>query len=515
MASHLMQSHEKAVERIAVSVKDFNARNEPFRIFHGSTNSTRQGLQDRTNVVDISELCRIISIDAESRLALVEPNVPMDRLIETTLKHELVPPVVMEFPGITVGGGYAGTGGESSSFKYGFFNETVNRAEFILGNGDIVLATANDYADLLHGASGAVGSLGITTMLEVQLIAAKEFVKTTYYPVRSVKEAIEKLEAASSNHSLDYLDGILFRPDYGAIVTGEMTNGCPAGVHIQTFSHPSDPWYYLHVRESCSRAEAPVTDYIPLAEYLFRYDRGGFWVGESAFEYFKFPFTRFTRWWLDDFLHTRMLYEALHGSNQSRDYVVQDVAMPFFKAVEFIDYTTNTFDIWPLWLCPLRQARTPTFHPHALARTGDGKVPYLLLNVGLWGFGPKNHDTFIAQNLELERKLPDFGAMKWLYAHTYYTQDEFWKIYDKSWYDNLREKYHSNSLPNVWQKVTIDPQVQQMALQTSWSSWLLQLWPLGGLWGLVKAIQSQQYQLARRSQWRYRRGSGRPETKDE
>ncbi|KAL9058014.1 MAG: hypothetical protein Q9162_002006 [Coniocarpon cinnabarinum] len=364
----------------------------------------------------------------------------------------------MEFPGITVGGGYAGTGGESSSFKYGFFNETVNRAEFILGNGDIVLATANDYADLLHGASGAVGSLGITTMLEVQLIAAKEFVKTTYYPVRSVKEAIEKLEAASSNHSLDYLDGILFRPDYGAIVTG---------------------------------------------------------VGESAFEYFKFPFTRFTRWWLDDFLHTRMLYEALHGSNQSRDYVVQDVAMPFFKAVEFIDYTTNTFDIWPLWLCPLRQARTPTFHPHALARTGDGKVPDLLLNVGLWGFGPKNHDTFIAQNLELERKLPDFGAMKWLYAHTYYTQDEFWKIYDKSWYDNLREKYHSNSLPNVWQKVTIDPQVQQMALQTSWSSWLLQLWPLGGLWGLVKAIQSQQYQLARRSQWRYRRGSGRPETKDE
>ncbi|TGO44708.1 hypothetical protein BCON_0472g00040 [Botryotinia convoluta] len=28
-------------------------------------------------------------------LALVEPNVPMDRLIEATLKHGLIPPVVM------------------------------------------------------------------------------------------------------------------------------------------------------------------------------------------------------------------------------------------------------------------------------------------------------------------------------------------------------------------------------------------------------------------------------------
>jgi delta24-sterol reductase len=38
----------------------------------------------------------------------------MDRLVQTTLKYGLIPPVVMELPGITVGGGYAGTPGESS-----------------------------------------------------------------------------------------------------------------------------------------------------------------------------------------------------------------------------------------------------------------------------------------------------------------------------------------------------------------------------------------------------------------
>lgn len=41
----------------------------------------------------------------------------MDALVEATVKHGLVPPVVPEFPGITVGGAYNGTGGESSSFR--------------------------------------------------------------------------------------------------------------------------------------------------------------------------------------------------------------------------------------------------------------------------------------------------------------------------------------------------------------------------------------------------------------
>jgi FAD/FMN-containing dehydrogenase len=58
----------------------------------------------------------------------------MDKLVEATLEYGLIPPVVMEFPGITVGGGYAGSAGESSSFKYGYFDQTVNSVEIVLAN---------------------------------------------------------------------------------------------------------------------------------------------------------------------------------------------------------------------------------------------------------------------------------------------------------------------------------------------------------------------------------------------
>lgn len=130
-----MDRHRKDVATIAVQVKHFLERGESFRINHGSTNSTRQSVLERSRTIDISHLKHVINVNEELRTILVEPNVPMDRLAETSLKYGLIPPVVMEFPGITAGGGYAGTSGESSSFKHGFFDRTVNFIEMVLANG--------------------------------------------------------------------------------------------------------------------------------------------------------------------------------------------------------------------------------------------------------------------------------------------------------------------------------------------------------------------------------------------
>ena len=501
-----MQSHRIAVEKIAASVQYYFKRREPFRIYHGSTNSTRQTMHRRENMVDISALSRVLKIDVNARTALVQPNVPMDRLVESTLKHGLIPPVVMEFPGITAGGGFAGTGGESSSFKYGYFNETVNSIELVLGNGDVVAASKKERSDLFYGASGAVGSLGITTLLEIQLIQAKKYVIATYYPVRSIAEAIKKLREETLHPTLDYVDGILFSKEHGVVVTGHLTDDIPASAKVQRFSDANDPWYYLHVQEKTLRSVEPVVEYIPLAEYLFRYDRGGFWVGASAFEYFKFPFNRFTRWFLDDFMHTRMLYRALHASGQSRNYIVQDLALPFSTVENFIDYTIDSLGIWPLWLCPLRQTRLPTLHPHSAETEADGQTPVPMLNVGLWGFGPAQDDEFIAKNRELEHKLREFGGMKWLYAHTYYKESEFWELFDRQWYDSLRRKYHAETLPSVWHKVHVDTNARRYAADSSWGKWALQFWPLGGLWGIRKAIESGEYLIARNSTWKARGG---------
>ncbi|KEY70779.1 hypothetical protein S7711_03274 [Stachybotrys chartarum IBT 7711] len=508
-----MERHKQAVSRIAAAVRGFFERKEPYRIFHGSTNSTRPRPAPGHGLVDISALGGVLAVNRAARTALVEPNVPMDRLVEHTLRHGLVPPVVMEFPGITAGGGFAGTAGESSSFRHGFFNDTVNYVEMVLGNGDVVTASPQERPDLFRGAAGAVGTLGVTTLMELQLIEAKKFVETTYHRTSSVAEAIAKIRAETADPRNDYVDGILFSKDHGVIVTGRMTDDKPAGTDVQTFSGAWDPWFFMHAQDR-TRAATSSVDYVPLAEYLFRYDRAGFWVGRAAFGYFSFvPFTRFFRWLLDDFMHTRMMYRALHGSGESARFVVQDLGLPYKTAEQFIDYTADKFGIWPLWLCPLKQTLPPTFHPHTgeteTTPNPNGGAPVEsakeILNIGLWGWGPVDHDSFVAKNRALEDKLVELGGMKWLYAHTYYSEDEFWRLYDKPWYDALREKYHATTLPTVYNKVKIDVEAAKRK-RAHWRQSVKSLWPIGGLYGIWKSILSRDYFLHRNAEWKFKRG---------
>lgn len=499
--SPLMDSHRENVKNVSAAVRHFYKTKEKFRIFHGSTNSTRPHNHDK--IVDTSALSKIIKIDTQKQTILVEPNVPMDRLVEETLKYGLVPPVVMEFPGITVGGGYAGTSGESSSFKHGFFNRTINYVEMVLANGDVVICSDTEKPDLFHGAAGAVGSLGVTTLVEIQLKAAKKFVETTYHPISSMSEAIEKIERVTLDHDLDYVDGILFSKDCGAIITGHLTDNPRLDAPVQCFSAAKDPWFYLHVKDIITKRVGPVTEAIPLAEYLFRYDRGGFWVGAFAFKYFKMPFNSFTRWLLDDFLHTRMMYTALHASGQSKNFIVQDLALPYSTAEQFVDYTENMFGIYPLWLCPLRQSPLPTMHPHSQREIeADGKKLKPLLNIGLWGQGPTSYDESTKVNRDLEQKLKELGGMKWLYAHTYYSEEEFWDLFNREWYDSLREKYDATSLPSVYEKVKVHVDAMKLDGKSSFWRSLLSTWPINGFYGIKKAVDSGSYLEARKSAWR-------------
>lgn len=523
-----MERHRALVQKISSTVRAFYAAKEPYRIFHGSTNSTRpQPHGSRARVVDISALRDVLSVDAARRTALVEPNVPMDRLVESTLRHGLVPPVVMEFPGITAGGGFAGTAGESSSFKHGFFDDTVASVELVLPDGEVVTAVnpntpagaGGKYADLFRGAAGAVGTLGVTTLLELNLVQAKKFVRTRYRRTGSVAEAVAAVKEETARAENDYVDGILFSKDHGVVITGQMTDEKPASAPVRTFSRARDPWFYMHVQERTATTAATAQgtedqdEYIPLAEYLFRYDRAGFWVGRAGWTYFKLvPFNRLTRWFLDDFMHTRMLYRALHGSGESARFVVQDIAVPFATAPGLVDYTADELGIWPLWLCPLRRRAPPTFHPStttpAASNGAEGQAKQeeqeddMMLNIGVWGWGPSDRGEFVAANRALEAKVRELGGMKWLYAHTYYDEPEFWDMYGgRGWYDSLRAKYKADEagLPTVYDKVKVDLDKTKAA-----GGGIKGVWPFGGIYGIYKSIKSRDYTLHRNAGWKWK-----------
>ncbi|KAI1497780.1 hypothetical protein F5X99DRAFT_355005 [Biscogniauxia marginata] len=497
-----MEDHDAAVSVIAERVKQFYTRREPFRLYHGSTNSTRAVQKDRNNIIDTSKLNHVLGIDKANKTALVEPNVPMDKLVDATLQQGLVPLVVMEFPGITAGGGFSGSAGESSSCRHGPFDSTVNSIEIVLPTGEVSRTSqSGDKPDLFWGAASAFGTLGIVTLLEIQLRDAKSFVELTHYPVSSFSKASEKLQAEVADATTDFVDGIAFSSESFVVCSGRLVDTIPEKTKPRKYLGRRDPWFYLDVQKRTTGASEPVTDYVPLVDYLFRWDRGGFWVASYAYRYFFTPFNRVTRQVLDSFMHARVMYHALHKSGLSDTYIIQDVGVPFKSAEEFYKWLHETLNIYPMWLCPLRLRRDAPDSAYGLhADFADPNSPEFMLNFGVWGPGPGEYGELVRLNRLIEQKVHELGGKKTLYAQAYYTEDEFWETYNRPAYDSVRTKYHAAHLPSVYDKVNVDEDAKSKTREQSrMPSALRNVRPFQGLYGVYKAWRGGDYLLQKKA----------------
>lgn len=494
-----MDAHAAEVAQIADRVRSFQRTSTPFRIYHGSTLSTRESARRRDQIIDTSNLNHVLQFDKQEKTVLVEPNVPMDALVDATLREGLLPKVVMELPNITVGGGFAGTSGESSSFRYGLFDRTIRAIEVVLGNGDVLWATGerdNPHRDLFFACAGSCGSLGVVTLLEMELIDAKPYVELEYRAVGSVKEAVDVLQEAEQDPSIDYIDGILYSMASGVVMLGRLQTEALPG-RIQTFDKASDPWLYLHAEELLNRikdGEKSYVESVPVKSYFFRYDRGVFWSGLRAFKYFCTPFNAITRYLLDPYMYSRTMVHALHRSGLSSQTIIQDLAVPYESAEAFVKWTDERTGLWPLWLCPVKPS------PQDERSFSMGELissEKTLLDIGIWGMGPKDTRQFIKLNRDFEAKVAELGGLKCLYAHSYYTEDEFWRIYDEKKYSDLRRRYHADSLPSIYDKVKVDLQgvagSKTTQKQETWSEWtsrnFWETWPFGGLYGVASATK--------------------------
>jgi delta24-sterol reductase len=365
----------------------------------------------------------------------------------------------------------------------------------ILGNGDVIWASAEEHRDLFFTAAGSCGSLGVITLLELELIDARSNVELQYIPVTSTQDAVQQLRQYQEDPEVNYMDGIMYSITSGVIMIGRLTDNAIPG-RIQRFDRASDPWFYMHAENILKKIEADKFDYretIPVQTYLFRYDRGVFWSGLRAFKYFVTPFNRITRFLLDPFMYSRTMVHALHRSGIASRTIIQDYGVPYDAAEEFVRWTDERTGIWPLWLCPVKSA------PQGERSFSQGNIikDDILLDIGIWDMGPAEPHAFIKLNRDFEAKVTELGGMKCLYAHAYYTEQEFWNIYDEKKYKELRSEYHAGSLPSVYDKVKVDLQgiagEKSERKPESWNEWAYNrfwnTWPLGGLYGVASATK--------------------------
>lgn len=464
--------HSQKVKRLQEQLHSIRLQKIPITLRRGFGRShTTRSQTYKTNArhLDFKALDQVIHVDLQKRIAWVEPGVTMEKLVKATLSHGLIPPVVPEFKGITVGGAIMGGAAESGSHRWGSFNDACSSYEILCGDGSVLHASADQHPDLFYGISCSYGSLGALLSAEVQLVPAHPFVHLRYSTFSNPKAAISFLRKAIGTS--DFLDGIAFAKDKIVIIEGTMTS---SRGNLPLFK-PSifSPWYFQHVKELNVSEET-----MPLEDYLFRYDQGAFWMGAYLFRpalLARFLGQGVLRLWkskdhfteaeveklhrvpdLNLFLRagfhlamtSKNLWKLLHLAEKwvQERMVIQDFCIPEGNALHFFEEALKDPGTFPLWLCPIKGTRSPqVFAPHVLGDDGTH-----VINVGIYGipsyFAPI---SMITRGLEL--KANDLGGKKVLYSCSYYTPNEFWKIYPKKEYEALREK---TSAKGVWLDIT-------------------------------------------------------------
>ena len=472
----MLNSHFQRVEKVRSQI--LNRGNAKIAL---STRG-RVGHCVRTNswknncwLIDVSQLNHILSIDEENLRCIIEPGITFDNLCQHLLPLGLLPLVIPEFKNITVGGAIQGLGVESSSFKYGLFEDSVISVDVVVGNGEIIQATSSSSSDLFFAMFGSYGTMGVLVKVEIQLMRAMPNLKITYTPIfgDNVLNKIAgghhwwcvKKDQNGGNVGYDFCEAILYRENYAVLIRASFEayiNGDSSG--IKNFVRKTlgsialwwkDPshwrfwwgrWFYQHAgnNENCSSSEE-WSEVVPTLDYLFRHDRGIFWcaevrgVGTSLFE-------RLINGW---YWSSANAYKAEHLSNVNNDFhrIVQDIAIPLSKQrlKRFLKMLDTSLKVYPLWLCPIQNiCRHSSQKIFSLPTKHDDEEWYV--NVGIYGAptswnGRPFHLSYITAHRALENTTQRLRGRKGLYSTSYYTRDEFNQEYDVIKAHYIRQKY--------------------------------------------------------------------------
>lgn len=368
--------------------------------------------------LDISSFDNIISIDKESRLCIAEPGVTFEKLVRATLKHQLVPAVVSEFRTITIGGAVAGCSIESMSYKLGGFHDSCLEYEVVTATGDVLVChPENENKLTFQMMHGTFGTLGIITLLTFRLVPAKKYVRVTYHKF----ETLAAYQSAIWDHyvkqDLDFMDGIIHSPGEYILSTGEFIDKAP-------YTHNYD-WTRVYYRSTATRKE----DYLTTPDYFFRYNKGVTNVYPKAW-IFRLLFG----WFTDSNSILRLATRLRKIIPPTTIPITVDTFIPFSKMASFMAWYEQEVAHYPLWCVPYRLVRRYEWVSDEFLKDTQDE---LFLDIALYGMRRENPNRY---HRKIEQKLSEIGAIKTLISTNLYTEQEFWQIWNKDNYDQVKRQ---------------------------------------------------------------------------
>jgi len=421
-----MPTHEQKIDRIAKHLKERKST-KPVSLKKKTVSHEVPKPGDKRYLdekIDLSDLNEILHINTEKRICIAEPGVTFFELVTSTMKYNLVPIIVPELKTITIGGAVAGCSIESMSYKHGGFHDTCIEYEIITADGTVLICTPENENNLLFQmVHGTFGTLGIISKLKFKLIPAKPFVKVTYEKYNNIHDYKSAIWGHYESEDVDFMDGIIHSPTEYVLSVADFVDEAP-------YTHNYD-WMRIYYLSTKKRKN----DYLKTTAYLFRYDRGVTNVHP------KFFLGRLFFGKLINSTRTLKLVEKFRRLIPSDKIpVTVDVFIPFSKVGDFMEWYKREVKHFPLWCVPYRLVREYEWVSADFLNKIKDK---LILDLAIYGMR-KKHDKNYYKIIEDE--LMEIGGIKTLISSNYYSESDFWKIWNKKNYEKVKGKTDPNNI---------------------------------------------------------------------
>ncbi len=402
----------------------------------------------KKNKLDLRGFNKIIRLDKENLTAEVEGLTTFHDLTTKTLEYGLLPRVVPELRNITIGGAISGLGVEASSFKYGLVHDSIVECDVLTGTGEVITCSKKENSDLFFTLPNSLGTLGYILKCKVKLISVTKCVHLEFLRYENAEKYFRELRELSSKGSVDFIDGIIFSIDHLVIITGKFIEKLPGDIKLNNFREDVY-WKYLEDKNNTGA-------YLTIWDYLWRWDTDVFWgLHGSPLEFSENKIFRkiFGRYLLRSDILTKInhIYHSFTYKQKNKtlhEDVLQDPCIDISKCAEFINWHKKVIGTYPLWVCPLKNTkldRNYTLH--------NFRGEYLV-DIGIYrgAMRPKGTDENYYNRL-LEKEILKLSGMKGLYSLSFFSEKEFWSMYDKEEYFNAKHKYDpENVFSDIFKK---------------------------------------------------------------
>jgi FAD/FMN-containing dehydrogenase len=444
-------AHQAAVARLQ---REYAAipPGTPVRLAKRTSNLFRFTTASHPAGLDVSAFGRVLCVDPASRTAVAGGMTTYEDLADATLRHGLMPLVVPQLKTITLGGAVTGLGIESTSLRNGMPHESVTEMEILTGDGRVVTAAAgNEHDDLYRGFPNSYGTLGYALSLTIELEPVAPFVHLRHFRFGTPEDCMEAIaqiarDGSLRGHRADFVDGTVFSPGELYLSVGAYSEVAP-----WRSDYTRERVYYQSIR-------GPREDFLSVRDYLWRWDTDWFWCSRP----FGVQNPVIRRLWprryrRSDIYRKLVAFDRRHGLTAAlnaqrrrppQEDVIQDVEIPVERGAEFLRFFAGQVGMSPVWMCPLRLRGERSWPLYPL-RPGQ-----VYVNFGFWGtvgLPPGAADGY--HNRLIEDKVSALDGHKGLYSTSFYSEDEFWALYNGPEYAKLKRDYDSHGrLAGLYEK---------------------------------------------------------------